>query len=161
MHDLLWGSAPRFHRTDPHYPPTFDTLIVSRRVSAGPDRTAAIVGDPGLLSTTLPDGSAFEVGSMMARPGIVGTRWSGDGLIRRRGVVRRPLRLAIEIAAWSDESGEVRISPATRHVPNWGPRRFVRYFELAHDAADHLRRLLHETDAAREMAQQLPLERAA
>lgn len=167
MSDLLWAAGPRFDRPAHHRPRTFDTMVVSRRVSAGPERITALVGDPSALTTTLPGGGVLAVGPMTASPGIVGTTWNGDGRIGRSGALRRAVRVAVEIASWSADAGEIRISPATRHVPQWGPRRLGRYFHLAHAAADHLRRVLHDPDPvpavadAPEAERVLPLESAA
>src|SRR5690606_3420109 len=89
MSDLLWAAGPRFDRPAHHRPRTFDTMVVSRRVSAGPERITALVGDPSALTTTLPGGGVLAVGPMTASPGIVGTTWNGDGRIGRSGALRR------------------------------------------------------------------------
>lgn len=145
MHQPLLPQGRRFERRPCHHPLTFDTLIVSRRVTAGPARIEALVDDCGELPTTLPDGSTFALGSMAPTAALVGTTWRGPLSIRRAGLhVFRHLRAHVEITSWSAGSAEVRISPASRHVRNWGARRLRRYFVLVHATADHLWRTLQE-----------------
>jgi hypothetical protein len=149
VHERPPAFGRQLDRQPPYQPLAFDLVIVSRRVSAGPARIAVLMADPRQLATTLPDGSTFAIGSMAPAVALVGTSWRGQARIHRPGLrLFRHLRVNVEIAGWSADSGEVRISPASRHVRLWGRRRLGQYFVLVHAVADHLWRALREPPPA-------------
>lgn len=133
----------RLDRQPAHQPLAFDMMIVTRRVSAGSVQIAELFDDPHRLATRLPDGSTLAMGPMVRGSSLGGTTWRGHASIRRPGLpLLPPVRIDVELSSWSDDSGEVRLSPTSRHFRWWGARRLRRYFASAHAAADHLWRAL-------------------
>src|SRR5262249_3619887 len=93
--------------------------------------------------------------------------WRANGrLFDRTSRFARGTSVELELSAWSTRVTELRIRPVSRRVPNWGPSRCGRYFDLAHDIVDRLvpsleravRRHEHRQRAAQSMRVVRPVD---
>ncbi len=61
---------------------------------------------------------------------------------------RWPAFVDVQVVEWSHRRSELRIVPDSRHIALWSEHRRHRYFDLAHDAADHFALVLQWARAA-------------
>ena len=59
-----------------------------------------------------------------------------------------PAFVDVQVVEWSRHRTELRIVPDSRHLALWTEHRRHRYFDLAHDAADRMARVLKWAQAA-------------
>ena len=75
------------------------------------------------------------------RGSVLGWRRAGRIVVHGWHLFRY-VRVEIELLPWSPTDAEVRLVPRARRFARWGPRRKRRYFAVAHDAGDSLRRVI-------------------
>lgn len=68
-------------------------------------------------------------------------------LISSRG--RRVALVRLEITAWSHDTTAISLRPLSSRPDRWGARRVEQYFELAHECADVISRVIAEETKAR------------
>lgn len=116
---------------------TSEMEVVARRVDRWwPDVELALVEHP-LDAVELDAGSA-RFGGRFRRTGA--STLTASARLYGRGLrLLRFTRVIVEVSAWADDHGELRVRPVSRGVGRWGARRQQRYFDLAHELADTLR----------------------
>ncbi len=115
-----------------------DYDVVSRRVDQRPSSFQYVLHLLPLVVGGLHIDEAFVPIGDRVQPG-----WRARGRVhghRLRWV--RSTRVDIELRAWSQHGGELRLRPVSRRLPMWTTRRQRHYFEHAHRSADQLARWL-------------------
>ena len=111
--------------------------LVNRAVSTGGpfDSSAPVaLGWDGALSFDTP---------LRRTLGSYDLAWRADGrLLTRHG--RLVARVALTVDGWSSDATRVQLRPVALRPERWSGRRLERYFRIAHLAADHAARELHE-----------------
>jgi hypothetical protein len=118
--------------------PLSDVSESAGRLRSGHDPVRALaLPNGGRLHIVLP--LRRDEWAPLGRRDLAPARTSGALHLRSN---RRLCPVEIELSPWSFEVTEVLLRPAVRSPYQWSDRRTARWFALAHDAADTLRREL-------------------
>jgi len=133
-------------------------VVVARRIDRASTSLPQLLSDPTrfAVSTPLPLGAdgVLRIDTPFSATGSRSApRWTTTGRLYGRGP-RLALfsRVEVEVSAWSDRTGELRLRPVGQHLGLWGGRRQRRYFVLAHRSADRIVQLLTAIAAGRDAA---------
>jgi hypothetical protein len=133
-------------------------VVVARRIDRASTSLPQLLSDPTRFAprTALPLGtdSVLRIDTPFSATGSRSApRWTTTGRLYGRGPrVALFARVEVEVSAWSDRAGELRLRPVGQHVGLWGRRRQRRYFALAHRSADRMVQLLTAIAAGRDAA---------
>jgi hypothetical protein len=133
-------------------------VVVARRIDRASTSLPQLLTDPTRFAPRTPlalgpDGVLRIDTPFSATGSWTAPRWTTTGRLYGRGP-RLALfaRVEVEVSAWSDRTGELRLRPVGQHLGLWGRRRQRRYFALAHRSADRMVQLLSAIAAGRDAA---------
>jgi hypothetical protein len=140
------GARPVPHRHTPLEPGV--TRLMPSSVSSMPSFTLGSDGHRLIpLTLTLGRRWTFQLDELRESPDTLESAgWYTTGRfihVRiRMHVPHRFPRTDIELVPWSYSTTQLRLTPASKRVWSWGPRRQRRFWHLLHQAADELVRIL-------------------
>ena len=130
-------------------PPTF---VLERRINQPLPVVNRAVSTGGPFAATSPISLDSDATLTFDTPlrrtlGSYDLAWRADArLLTRRG--RLVARVAVTVDGWSADATRLQLRPAAVRPERWGRRRLEQYFRIAHLAADHAAREIHQQSRA-------------